>query len=59
MAMVVSRPIRQVVIVDKPGLSFSSITDNHVKLFIPRDSFGSRTYVRLLVSNRNLVTNIR
>ena len=51
--MVVSRPRSQVVIVDKPGLTFSSITDKNVKLFIPRGSFDSRTSVRLLVRHRN------
>ncbi|XP_053404370.1 uncharacterized protein LOC123555392 isoform X2 [Mercenaria mercenaria] len=50
-AIVVTRPRCQTVIVDKPGISVHSTMDKNVKLFVPRNIFGSRTELKLMVQS--------
>ncbi|XP_053403156.1 uncharacterized protein LOC123554157 [Mercenaria mercenaria] len=50
-AIVVTRPRCQTIIVDIPGISIRSTMDKKVNLFVPRNAFGSRTELKLMVQS--------
>ncbi|XP_045200023.2 uncharacterized protein LOC123554153 [Mercenaria mercenaria] len=48
-AFAVNRPRSETIVVDKPGASVRSSMDKHVKLFVVREAFLSRTELQLSV----------